>query len=111
MRTVEATVHINSTTQRALDAFTDPELLRGWWGVERALVEKHVGGVYTLAWNISKSGFGYVASGIVRSYEAGKILEIGAFVYLNPERPILGPMTFRVLVENANPGAVVHLTQ
>lgn len=55
---------------------------------ERALVEKRNGGVYTLAWDISDKGFGYVSSGTIKNYEHGKALEITNFVYLNPAHEI-----------------------
>ena len=67
-------------------------MLNGWWGVEKALVEKREGGVYALVWDISESGFRYVATGIIKSYKADAILEIENYTYLNLKMPIMGPM-------------------
>lgn len=70
----------------------DFDMLNGWWGVEKALVEKREGGVYALVWDISESGFRYVATGIIKSYKADAILEIENYTYLNLKMPIMGPM-------------------
>ena len=70
----------------------DFDMLNGWWGVEKALVEKREGGVYALLWDISESGFRYVATGIIKSYKADAILEIENYTYLNLNMPIMGPM-------------------
>lgn len=70
----------------------DFDMLNGWWGVEKALVEKREGGMYALVWDISESGFRYVATGIIKSYKADAILEIENYTYLNLNMPIMGPM-------------------
>jgi uncharacterized protein YndB with AHSA1/START domain len=107
MKSVTAEVTLSVAASRALDLFTEPADLRGWWGVERALVEKREGGPYTLAWGLSDAGIKYVSSGIVRAYRPGARLEVGGFVYLSPDRPILGPMSLTVVVEAR--GAGTHL--
>ncbi|MCH7512912.1 MAG: SRPBCC domain-containing protein [Bacteroidetes bacterium] len=80
------------TPETVLNAFMDFDMLNGWWGVEKALVEKREGGVYALVWDISESGFRYVATGIIKSYKADAILEIENYTYLNLKMPIMGPM-------------------
>ncbi|MCH8233259.1 MAG: SRPBCC domain-containing protein [Bacteroidetes bacterium] len=80
------------TPETVLNAFMDFDMLNGWWGVEKALVEKREGGVYALVWDISESGFRYVATGIIKSYKADAILEIENYTYLNLNMPIMGPM-------------------
>lgn len=70
----------------------DFDMLNGWWGVEKALVEKREGSVYALVWDISESGFRYVATGIIKSYKADAILEIENYTYLNLKMPIMRPM-------------------
>jgi uncharacterized protein YndB with AHSA1/START domain len=36
MRIVVANIEINVSSQKIVQAFTDAELLKGWWGVERS---------------------------------------------------------------------------
>ena len=105
MKKVEATINIKVSPATAIQAFIKPELLRGWWGVERSLIEPSDGGAYTLAWKITDKGFGYISSGVIEHYEPGKELRIGHLVYLNPLRDILGPMklTIRASGKKAGP--------
>lgn len=98
-RTVEAEIDLHVTARRALAAFLDPTDLRGWWGVERALVEPQVDGLYALAWGITADGFRYASTGIVDEYAPHRILRITRYTYFNPERPILGPMRLTMSIE------------
>lgn len=96
MRKVEVTQTINASPGKIIKAFVDPEMLRGWWSVERALIDTSPGGAYVLAWNIGDQGFGYVTSGVVTTYEPDALLVVGNYVYGNPGKPFLGPMTLTV---------------
>jgi len=100
MRKVEVSLDIRVPAATIISAFTEAGMLRDWWAVERSLIEKRTGGLYTLAWGITEKGFGYVSTGSVQEYDPAGLLVIGNFTYLNPEKSILGPMTLRV---NATP--------
>jgi|SRR6185369_15676485 len=103
MRKVEAAVEINCSAAQIFDAFIQPSLLKQWWKVDRWLIEPKQGGVYSLAWNVSKEGFQYVSTGIITVFNPAKELMIDHFVYFNPERSILGPtFLFVKLEENAS---------
>lgn len=92
MRQVETTIQIQAAPHRVIRALLDQNMLQAWWGVERSLIEPRPGGVYTLAWQVSTAGFGYVTSGIIAALKEDRKLMLENLVYLNPERPILGPM-------------------
>ena len=92
MRKVEVTINIDTGGRNVISAFTDLEMLREWWNVERGIIEKKAGGLYTLAWSISDLGFGFVSTGIIKEYEPDSLLVIEKLVYLNPARSFLGPM-------------------
>ncbi|MBI3112412.1 MAG: SRPBCC domain-containing protein [Ignavibacteriales bacterium] len=111
MRSVHSTIEINISPNKVLDAFTEFDLLKDWWGVERALIEKQNGGVYTLAWGITDAGFKYISSGTIDSYQPGNHLEIVNLVYLNAEKPPLGPMSLLIRVKPHNHGTLLDLTQ
>lgn len=111
MRSVRTSLEINVSPETALDAFTEFHHLQMWWGVERALIEKRDGGVYTLAWGITDAGLKYISSGTIRSYQPGRLLEIVNLVYLNPEKPPLGPMSLLIRVQPAARGTLLELTQ
>ena len=111
MRSVQASIEINAAPEEALDAFMEFDHLKEWWGVERALIEKRGGGAYTLAWGISNAGLKYISSGSIGSYEPGRHLDIVNLVYLNAEKPPLGPMSLSVHVKASVNGTLLELTQ
>lgn len=111
MKKVEVTITIDTTPERVVQAFTDSSMLRDWWSVERALIGEQQGGPYTLAWNITAQGFGFVSSGIIGDYQPGSMLRIDQLVYLNPGQPILGPMTLTIKARAQNGKAELYLCQ
>lgn len=96
LRKLEARIEIKSSPASVISAFTDPAMLQAWWKVERSLIDLRPGGCYTLAWNISPQGFGYISTGIIREYDPHSLLVIDNFIYLNPERSLLGPMELSI---------------
>jgi len=111
MRKVELSITIHVSPEKIIQAFLDEHMLRKWWGVQRLLIEKRAGGIYTLAWDITAKGFGYVMTGIVERYEPNGLLEIAQIVYLNPERPLLGPMRLTIQAFRSEQGATLNLSQ
>lgn len=111
MRFVDAEIAINIAPKQGVDAFTDPELLKGWWGVERSLVELKPGGIYALAWGITEHGFRFISSGVVKSYREADHLHVENLIYLNPERPILGPLELSVQCLPEKAGCLLKLRQ
>lgn len=111
MRKVEAEILIQSSPARAIDAFMKPRHLKGWWSVEKCLVEPKKGGVYTLAWQVSEKGFGYVSTGAVEIFKPDRLLKVNNFVYMNPGKPLLGPMSLTVKAEAKEGGTLPSVCQ
>ena len=111
MRKVTASTDIHCHASKITDAFLKPEMLRAWWQVERCFIQPQSGGIYTLLWNITTHGFGYVSTGIITLYQPGIKLVIEKFIYLNPERSVLGPMTLTIEVQENENKCVLHLIQ
>ncbi len=86
-------------------------MLHDWWGVEQCLIELKVGGLYTLLWGMSPQGIRYVSTGIIKRYEPSSLLEIGDYLYLNPERPPLGPLELKVSAEPMPEGCLLTISQ
>jgi uncharacterized protein YndB with AHSA1/START domain len=110
-RKVECDISIKAKPASIIAAFMEAEALKKWWNVDRSMIEPTPGGVYLLAWNAGPSAFGYVTTGIIGEYEAHTKLVIEKFCYLNPEKPVLGPMTISIRVEKENNGTICHLCQ
>ena len=111
MRKVEAAIDIHQPASVVFDAFTSPVSLQKWWGVERCLVEHKQGGLYSLAWNISKKGIQYISTGVITVFIPGKELLIDHLVYFNPDKPILGPAYLDIKFREENSITSVHLVQ
>lgn len=111
MRKVEVHIEIAASPERVIRAFTDPEMLRGWWGVERAFIEPREGGTFLVVWGVSDKGFQYVTSGVIKCYEPDRLIGIDNYTYLNPERPILGGLSLLVQARPSATGSSVYLCQ
>lgn len=111
MRKVEAAVKILQPASKVFDAFTEPLLLKKWWGVEACLVEKKQGGLYSLAWEASGKGFHYVSTGIITVFLPSRELLIDHFVYFNPDKQILGPTYLSIKLQEDEGGTFLQLVQ
>jgi uncharacterized protein YndB with AHSA1/START domain len=108
---VEYSIEIATNPAQVIKAFTEPEMMRAWWGVERALVEKRPGGLYSLIWNISDKGMGHVTTGIVRQCEPHGLFEVSDMAYFSHEREILGPLSLRVLAKVKDGKTLLNFNQ
>ncbi len=96
MRQVETTIDIQCPAPDVIRAFMEQSQLKEWWQVENSFIEPQTGGLYTLLWNISATGFGYVSSGLIQDYDPQGLLSLHKMIYLNPEKQPLGPMQLLV---------------
>ncbi len=110
-RSVSCSLKLDVVPEKVIRAFTDQEMLHAWWGVERSFIQKQPGGVYLLMWEISGQGIRYISSGIVAAYDPLTKIHIDRYMYLNPERPPLGPLTLTVDVSRTASGSLLRLTQ
>ena len=111
MRKVEAAIEIHLPASKVFDAFTEPALLKKWWGIETCLIEKKQGGLYALAWERSSKGFHYVSTGIITVFLPGRELLIDHFVYFNPEKQILGPTYLSIKLQEEGNITALQLIQ
>ena len=111
MRKVEASIIINTTPERVFNSWINAKELKSWWGVERSLVEKKQGGLYSLTWGISEKGFQYISTGLITVFKPGRHLLIDHFVYFNPDKQILGPTYLDIKLSDKPDGTEIKLTQ
>ena len=111
MRNVSCNIEIAVLPEKVIRAFTDSQMLKGWWGVDQSFIELKPGGIYTLAWGISENGIRYVSTGVIKQYEPGGFLNIGDYMYLNPERPFLGPLELLIDASPVPEGSLLKLEQ
>lgn len=111
MRRVETSLEIQQPASKIFDAFTEPPLIKKWWGVESCLIEQKQGGLYSLAWEASDKGFHYVSTGIITVFIPGRELMIDHFVYFNPEKQILGPTYLSIKLQEKDGCTLLQLVQ
>ena len=111
MRFVETSIQINCAPEEVITSFTDETHLKEWWSVERCKIEPKIGGVYLLAWGITADGVKYVNCGIIESFHPGSQLHLGNWMYVNPERQILGPKQLKIDVRVLDEGSLLTLSQ
>ena len=111
MKKVEVNLQINAKPEEVIKAFTNPTMLKEWWGVEKNLIQKKAGGLYIIGWDITEKGMKYVSTGVIKKYNPKLELEIADFAYLNPEKSFLGPMTLTVRAVEKNEVTEVYLCQ
>ena len=111
MRFVETEIKIQCTPEEVIAAFIDANHVKGWWSVERSLIEPKIGGVYLLAWGITSEGIKYMNSGMIESYHPTSHLHLSHWMYVNPERQILGPQQLKLDAAAISDGALLTLSQ
>ena len=111
MRQIETEMKIHCRPEEVISAFIDPNHLEGWWSVERSFIEPKIGGVYLLAWGITAQGVKYINSGMIEAYHPSSHLHITNWMYVNPERQILGPQYLKIDAGINSEGSVLTLSQ
>jgi len=98
-KAVEAKISLESIPHDlVLEAFVTIEHLSSWWGVSTCLIETKPGGIYSLAWKKNEDSFGFVSSGLVRSFHPRQHLLLDKMVYFNPKIDLLGPMSLDIRI-------------
>jgi Activator of Hsp90 ATPase homolog 1-like protein len=110
-RYVECEIEISVNPDKVIVAFTAPEQLKAWWGVDRALIEPRKDGIYILNWGVSQDGIKYVSSGVIDSIDLRHHIQISKWMYFSFDRPILGPMQLIVEAISIKSGSLVKLKQ
>ena len=111
MRNVEASIVVHKPPDVVLSAFTDSQHLQNWWMVERSHIDLRKGGLYSLVWQISEKGMGYISTGIIGEYIPGCQLRIEQLAYFNPTYPVLGPMELHVFTTPENGSTTLTVIQ
>lgn len=111
MNSVNCHIQIETSPERIIQAFTDADILKDWWGVEKCFIEIKTSGIYTLAWFVTDSGMKYISTGVIKEYIPGKKLHVGDYMYLSGERPFLGPVSLIIEALPADNGSLLHLQQ
>ena len=109
-RSVDTTATVSASPERVLQAFLNDDDLEAWWKVSRSLVEKKVGGVWSVTWD----GWGpektqHTWVGIIETITPQSLV-VGHLVMIEPDMPLLGPMQLEIAVKPAAGGSAVTVS-
>ena len=99
-RFVQSSIRINVKAHRILEALTELKHLKLWWGVSDAFIEPKDGGLYTLTWLKSEHGIKFISTGKIGLYNKRNLLELEDLLYINSEKPIIGPCRLRYEIKD-----------
>lgn len=101
-RFVESSIRIKASVDEILNALLEEEHLKAWWGVNSSLIEKKDGGIYCVTWLKSEHGIKFISTGRIKLYDRHSHLHLEDLIYINSERPIMGPFTLQYNIEAEN---------
>ena len=110
-RFVQSEIRIKANTSEILDALLTIKHLKQWWGVDSGLIQKKDGGLYTLTWLRSKDGIKFISSGRIKLYNRRSHLHLEDMVYINSEKPIIGPCQLRFDIEEKSNYSILKVVQ
>jgi len=90
---VTSEIKIKRPAKVIIEALLDLEHLKHWWGVDSAFIEKKDGGLYCLTWLKSVDGIKFISTGQIKLYNPRSHMHLEKMLYINSEKPILGPFT------------------
>jgi len=110
-RYVLSEIRINAKAPVIIDALVDYKHLKEWWGVDSAFIQKKDGGLYCLTWLRSVDGIKFISTGRINLLNSRSHLHLEDMLYINSERPILGPFTIMFDVEEHENYSMLRVRQ
>lgn len=108
---IQSEIRIKANPELILEALLEKKHLTEWWGVDKSFIEKKDGGLYALAWMASKDGYKYVSTGQIKFYSKKSHLHLEKMLYLNYEKPILGPFNIKYDIQKFNEYSILSVKQ
>lgn len=110
-KSVNAEIRIKSKASKIINAFIDPVVLSEWWATAAVYVEQKDGGLYTLSWLKSDAGIKFILTGRINLLNKRSHLYLEDVLYINAERPILGPTKIKIDVDERSRYSLVKIYQ
>ncbi|MBT8231643.1 MAG: SRPBCC domain-containing protein [Saprospiraceae bacterium] len=110
-RSITSQVRIRRSPKDIIDALVNLDKLKEWWGVDSGLIQKKDGGLYTLTWMRNEDGIKFISSGQINLYNFRSHLYLEKVVYLNYQKPILGPFTIKYDVTEKDTYSLLTVVQ
>ena len=104
-------IRIKSKAKVILEALLELEHLKQWWGVDSCFIQPKDNGLYCLTWLKSVDGIKFISTGRIGLYNPRSHLHLEDMLYINSEKPILGPFTIRFDVEEKDHYSILTVIQ
>ena len=104
-------IRIKSKAKVILEALLELEHLKQWWGVDSCFIQPKDNGLYCLTWLKSVDGIKFISTGRIALYNPRSHLYLEDMLYINSEKPILGPFTIRFDVEEKDHYSILTVIQ
>lgn len=109
-KNVSAEIRIKSKVSTIINAFVDPSILKEWWATASVYIEQKDGGLYTLSWLKSDAGIKFILTGRINLLNKRSHLYLEDVLYINAERPILGPTKIKIEVNEKSSYSIVKIS-
>ena len=110
-KNVNAEIRIKSKASDIINAFVNPDTLNKWWATASVYIEQKDGGLYTLSWLKSDAGVKFILTGRINVLNKRSHLHLEDVLYINAEKPILGPTRIKIDAEEKSAYSLVKISQ
>jgi len=108
---VTSEIRLRADASTILNCLLDLKHLKAWWGVDSCFIEPKDGGLYALTWLRTFEGIKFISTGRIKFYNPRTHLHLEDMLYINSEKPILGPFTINYDIEEKNGYSTLRVRQ
>ena len=110
-RSVHSEIRINCSAQKIIEALIEEAHLKNWWAIDSAFIQPKDGGLYTLTWLRSMDGIKFIQTGKIKLLNKRSHLHLEDVLYINSEKPIIGPFTINFDIESKSNYSILKVVQ
>jgi len=111
LKFVNSEIRIRSSAKTILSCLLYLKHLKQWWGVDSCFIEPKDGGLYALTWLRTFEGIKFISTGRIKFYNPRTHLHLEDMIYINSEKPILGPFTINFDVDESSTYSILSIKQ
>jgi len=110
-RFVTSEIRLKAKASTIFSCLLELKHLKEWWGVDSCFIEPRDGGLYALTWLRTFEGIKFISTGKIKFYNPRTHLHLEDMLYINSEKPILGPFTINYGVEEKKAYSILTIKQ
>jgi uncharacterized protein YndB with AHSA1/START domain len=110
-RELQSTIYINCSPREIINALTDSQRIKQWWGVADCYISDKDGAPYLLKWNADAESNYLVWTAIIRLSNKRNLLELENVFMISPGMGIKGPYVILFESSRENDKSSLTVTQ